>query len=292
MHASQHQVSPIRRLLVLLLALSAIQSAAAQTFTVLYSFNASGNLSDGGWPEGGVTRDTAGNLYGTTFYGGSGTGCDIYYNGCGTVFKIDTSGVETVLHSFSGAGDGWNPTARVILDSAGNIYGTTWLGGAYSFGAVFKLDSSGTVTVLHNFAGGSDGANPMAAPVLDAAGNMYGVTSAGGPYFGIVYMIDTSGNESVLYRFTGGSDGAYPYSHLLVDAAGNLYGTVSQSGPAGAGTVFELSGSSLTTLYGFLGSNDGSIPMGGLITDTTGNFYGTTVQAGANGWGTVFEVQP
>jgi len=380
------------------LALLLVRPAAAQTFTLLYSFNASGNLSDGGWPEAGVTRDAAGNLYGTTFYGGTGTGCDIYFDGCGTVFQIDPSGTETVLHSFGGAGDGWNPTARVVLDSAGNIYGTTayggangygtvfkvdtsgnetivhsfaggsdganpnaglvsdtagnfygttqyggqgcyrhgcgtvfrisadgtesvlyrfadvpdgssplggvvldavgniygttWMGGTYSFGTVFKLESSGNETVLHSFAGGSDGANPMAAPVLDATGNMYGVTSAGGPHFGIVYQVDTSGNESVLYTFTGGLDGAYPYSHLLIDASGNLYGTVSQSGTTDGGTVFELSGSSLTVLYGFLSSNDGSTPVGGLMADSAGNLYGTTLQAGANGWGTVFEVQP
>src|ERR1700683_1011230 len=180
MHASQHQVFPIRRLLALLLALSAIQSAPAQTFTVLYPFNVSGNLSDGGWPEGGVTRDTAGNLYGTTFYGGSGTGCDIYYNGCGTVFKIDTSGAETVLHSFSGAGDGWNPTARVILDSAGNIYGTTAYGGSHGYGTVFKLDTAGSEMILHSFAGGADGANPNAGLVADTAGNLYGTTQYGG----------------------------------------------------------------------------------------------------------------
>jgi len=372
--------------------------AEAQTFTNLYPFNASGNLSDGGLPKAGVTRDAAGNLYGTTFYGGTGAGCDIYFDGCGTVFEIDPSGAETVLHSFGGAGDGWNPTARVILDSAGNIYGTTayggangygtvfkvdtagnetivhsfaggsdgnrpnaglvadtagnfygttqyggqgcyehgcgtvfrisadgtetvlyrfsdvpdgsspmdgvaldaagniygttWLGGVYSFGTVFKLNSNGNETVLHSFAGGSDGANPLAAPVLDVSGNMYGVTSAGGPYFGTVYEVDAAGNESTLYNFTGGSDGAYPYAHLLIDAAGNLYGTVSQSGSGGGGTVFELSGGSLTVLYGFLGSSDGSIPVGGLVTDSAGNLYGTTAQAGANGWGTVFEVQP
>jgi uncharacterized repeat protein (TIGR03803 family) len=387
-------------LLALLPVLLLVQPAAAQTFIELYAFNSTGTLplEDGGWPEAGVTRDAAGNLYGTTFFGGTGTGCDIFYYGCGTVFKLDTSGTETVLHSFGGASDGWNPTARVILDAAGNlygttgyggahghgtvfkvdtagnetvlysfaggkdgarpnaglvvdtagnyygttqyggrgcdhqgcgtvfritpdgqetvlyrfkdgqdgasplggvaldssgnIYGTTWVGGTFSFGTVFRIDSSGDETVLHSFAGGSDGANPMAAPVLDTAGNMYGTTSAGGPYFGIVYKVDTAGNESILYSFTGGSDGAYPYAHLLVDTSGNLYGTVSQSGTTNAGTVFELSGSSLTVLYGFLGGNDGSTPMGGLIMDSAGNLYGTAVQAGADSWGTVFEIQP
>jgi uncharacterized repeat protein (TIGR03803 family) len=375
-----------------------VASAAAQTFTELYPFNSGGNLSDGGWPEAGVTRDAAGNLYGTTFYGGSGTQCDIFYDGCGIVFKLAPNGTETVLHSFSGAHDGWNPTARLILDAAGDLYGTTayggssgygtvfevdaagnetivhnfaggsdganpnaglvqdaagnlygttqyggkgcdgqgcgtvfrinasgqetvlcrlaggpdgasplggvivdssgtlygttWLGGTHGYGTVFRLDSSGNLTVLHSFAGGSDGANPMDAPVLDASGNLYGTTSAGGPYFGTVFMVDTSGNESILYSFTGGLDGAYPYAHLLVDASGNLYGTSSQGGVSGTGTVFELSGSSLIVLYGFSGLNDGANPMGGLITDPSGNLYGTVVQAGTYGWGAVFEIQP
>jgi uncharacterized repeat protein (TIGR03803 family) len=110
-----------------------VRSATAQTvhFTELYSFNSSGDLSDGAWPEAGVTRDAAGNLYGTTFFGGTGTGCDIYFGGCGTVFKLDASGTETVLHSFGGAPGGSNPTARVILDASGNLYGTTAFGGAY-----------------------------------------------------------------------------------------------------------------------------------------------------------------
>jgi uncharacterized repeat protein (TIGR03803 family) len=384
------------RLLALVLLL--VPSSSAQTFTLLYPFNSSGTLSDGGWPEAGVTRDAAGNLYGTTFFGGLGTGCDIYYAGCGTVFKIDTSGAETVVHVFSGAGDGWNPTARLLLDSGGNLYGTTgyggayghgtvfkidtagnetiihsfvagkdgarpnaglvedtsgnlygttqyggqgcfgqgcgtvfrvsssgvetvlyrfsdvpdgasplggvaldsagnicgttWLGGTDSYGTVFALDAAGNEKVLHSFSGGSDGANPLAAPVLDAAGNLYGTTSSGGTYFGTVYMVGKAGNESVLYRFTGGLDGAYPYSHLLVDASGNLYGNSSQGGVSGAGTVFELTGSSLNVLYGFLGANDGANPVGGLIMDSAGNLYGTTVQAGTYGWGTAFEIQP
>jgi len=385
-------------LLALFPTLFLVRSVSAQNFTLLYPFNSSGNLSDGGWPEAGVTRDAAGNLYGTTFFGGAGTGCDIYYDGCGTVYKIDTSGTETVLHNFGGTGDGWNPTARLILDSAGNlygttgyggayghgtvfkidtagnetiihsfaagkdgarpnaglvedtagtfygttqyggqgcdgqgcgtvfrisasgvetvlyrfgdvpdgasplggvaldsagnIYGTTWLGGIYSFGTVYALDTSGNEKVLHSFAGGSDGANPLAAPVLDTAGNLYGSTSSGGTYFGTAYMVDRAGNESILYRFTGGLDGAYPYSHLLVDASGNLYGNSSQGGVSGTGTVFELTGSSLNVLYGFLGANDGANPVGGLVMDSAGNLYGTTAQAGTYGWGTAFEIQP
>jgi uncharacterized repeat protein (TIGR03803 family) len=380
-----------------------VPSASAQTFTLLYPFNSSGSLSDGGQPEAGLTRDSVGNLYGTTFFGGLGTGCDIYYAGCGTVFKVDTSGTETVLHVFSGAGDGWNPTARLILDSAGNlygttgyggtygqgtvfkidsagnetivhsfaagkdgarpnaglvfdtagnlygttqyggqacdgqgcgtvfrisaggvetvlyrfadvpdgasplggvaldsggnIYGTTWVGGMYSYGTVFGLNANGREKVLHSFAGGSDGANPLAAPVIDATGNLYGTTSSGGAYFGTIYKVDTAGHESILHSFTGGTDGAYPYSHLLIDASGNLYGTASQGGCCGQGSVFEFSGGVLTTLYGFSAApngenSDGQIPMGGLIMDSSGNLYGTATEAGPYGWGTVFEIEP
>jgi uncharacterized repeat protein (TIGR03803 family) len=387
-------------LLALVLVSPLVRFASAQTFTLLYPFNSSGSLSDGGQPEAGVTRDTAGNLYGTTFFGGLGMGCDIYFAGCGTVYKLDTSGTETVVHVFSGAGDGWNPTARLILDTAGNlygttgyggayghgtvfkidtagnetivhsfaagkdgarpnaglvedtagnlygttqyggqgcdrqgcgtvfrvsaggvetvlyrfgdipdgasplggvaldsagdIYGTTWLGGLYGFGTVFGLDGSGHEKVLHSFAAGSDGANPLAAPVFDTVGNMYGVTSSGGAYFGTIYKVDSAGNESILYRFTGGYDGAYPYAHLLVDTTGNLYGTASQGGSTGAGSVFEFSGGTLNVLHDFAGTNldDGAWPMGGLIMDSAGNLYGTTPAYGLYGWGTVFEVQP
>src|SRR5580698_2725511 len=146
-----------------------VPSASAQTFTLLYPFNSSGSLSDGGQPEAGLTRDSVGNLYGTTFFGGLGTGCDIYYAGCGTVFKVDTSGTETVLHVFSGAGDGWNPTARLILDSAGNLYGTAGYGGTYGQGTVFKIDSAGNETIVHSFAAGKDGARPNAGLVFDTA---------------------------------------------------------------------------------------------------------------------------
>src|SRR3974390_1964584 len=123
--------SVIFGLLLLAPTLFALQPAAAQTFIELYPFNTSGTLADGGWPEAAVVRDAAGNIYGTTFYGSLGTGCDIIYNGCGVVFKLDSSGVETVLHIFSGAGDGWNPTGNLILDAAGDLYGATPLGGAH-----------------------------------------------------------------------------------------------------------------------------------------------------------------
>jgi uncharacterized repeat protein (TIGR03803 family) len=189
--------------------------AAAQAFTELYAFNSSGNLSDGGTPEAGVTRDADGNLYGTTFFGGTGTGCDIYYAGCGTVFKLDTSGTETVLHSFGGAHDGWNPTARLILDEAGNLYGTTGYGGAHGHGTVFKVDKAGNETIIHSFAGGTDGDRPNAGLVEDTAGNLYGTTQYGGRGCdghgcGTVFRISVDDRETVLYRDF--PDGASPWA--------------------------------------------------------------------------------
>jgi uncharacterized repeat protein (TIGR03803 family) len=207
--------------------------AATGHETILHHF-AGG--TDGANPNAGPVRDAAENLYGTTRYGGKGC----YGRGCGTVFEISATGQETVLYRFGDFPDGASPLGGVALDSSGNIYGTTWLGGVFSLGTVFRLDGSGQETVLHSFAGASDGANPIGGPVLDKAGNLFGATSAGGPHFGILYKIDTADNESVMYSFSGGTDGAYPYAHLLVDAAGNLFGTASQGGCCGQGTVFEF----------------------------------------------------
>jgi uncharacterized repeat protein (TIGR03803 family) len=127
-------------------------------------------------PFAGLILDKAGNLYGTTAYGGA--------SGLGTVFKLDTSGNETVLHGFTGTGgDGANPYAGLIMDKAGNLYGTTGYGGASGAGTVIKLDTSGNETVLHSFTGyPSDGATPFAGLIMDKAGNLYGTTISGGAF--------------------------------------------------------------------------------------------------------------
>lgn len=209
--------------------------------TVLYSFTGG---SDGSFPSAALIMDAIGNLYGTTAGGGSaGSACTL---ACGTVFKLDTSGNETVLHSFTGGTDGSDPTAGLIMDAAGNLYGTTFTGGLGGiYGTVFKLDSSGNETVLHRFTGGSDGASPAGALVMDAAGNLYGTTSdlnvqtAG--HNGTVFKLDPSGNETVLYSFTGGSDGKYPfYGSLVMDTAGNLYGTTSGGALSATGRCSNL----------------------------------------------------
>jgi len=288
-------------LLTLVPALFLTRSAVAQTLTELYPFNSSGDLSDGGSPEAGVTRDGAGNLYGTTFFGGTGAGCDIYFAGCGTVFKIDTSGTETVLHSFGGTDDGWNPTARLILDAAGNLYGTTGYGGAHGHGTVFKVDNAGIETIVHSFAGGTDGARPNAGLVEDAAGNFYGTTQYGGrgcdgQGCGTVFRISADGRETVLYRFADFPDGASPLGGVALDSLGNIYGTTWLGGTHSYGTVFKIDGCGREkVLHSFAGGGDGANPLDAPVLDKAGNMYGTTAAGGASGatllgLGTLFKV--
>jgi uncharacterized repeat protein (TIGR03803 family) len=213
---------------------------------------------------GGVVRDSVGNLYGTTNYGGD-LGC-YSPDGCGTVFKIDRTGKESVLHAFTGASDGAFPKGALIRDSEGNLYGTTYEGGNESCGpgcgVVFQLNPAGKEIILHSFTGPPDGKWPdgqTAGPglVRDAAGNLYGTTqfggAAGGCYgdgCGTIFKLDASGHETVLYSFTGGADGSVPQD-LILDAAGNLYGTTNFGGYSGGdcarnyyvgcGVVFKLS---------------------------------------------------
>ena len=252
-------------------------------FSVLYSF-AGG--ADGGFPIGGVTVDGAGSIYGTTASGGTGS--------VGVVFKLDTSGHETVLHTFTGGPDGASPDAAAILDSSGNLYGTASLGGTLNLGVVFKIDSTGKYTVLHNFGGTGDGIVPYAPLIRDAQGDLFGTTTAGGPAnAGVVFKIDASGNESVLYAFQGGLDGGVPYAPLIVDHSGNLYGTTSQGGPGNVGVVFRVDPTGHEkVLYSWPGAPTGSWPEAGLIRDAKGNLYGTAYSGGAGNSGAVFKLSP
>jgi len=263
---------------------------ASGAATVLHSFT---GAPDGANPYAGLAGDGRGNFYGTAQFGGAA-------QDSGVVFKVDTAGTETVLHSFGEtAGDGACPTAGVIRDSAGNLYGTTVYGGTSGQGVVFKLDSAGVETVLHTFTGyPADGANPYAGLDRDSAGNLYGTTAFGGAaHAGVVYKLDPNGTETVLYNFTGGSDGGYPDAALIQDSAGNLYGTTVyggasySGGTSGYGVVFELDKSGMeTVLYSFTGGLDGANPIAGLVRDSAGNLYGTTWRGGSSGYGVVFKL--
>jgi uncharacterized repeat protein (TIGR03803 family) len=240
----------------------------AGTFTVLHTFIPPPDGNDGANPSAGLTRDAAGNLYGTTASGGANsTSACSGLNGCGVVFKLSPNGTETVLHSFTGGRDGAVPSASLMRDAAGNLYGTTGYGGAESSacnyfgvpgcGVVFELircssaPSGYEFKVLYRFTGGADGGSPQAGLVQDAAGNLYGTTFEGGAkssacsYFGttttcgVVFKVSPTGTETVLHTFTG-ADGGNPFASLIQDAAGNLYGTAFEGGASGNGVVFRV----------------------------------------------------
>jgi uncharacterized repeat protein (TIGR03803 family) len=247
--------------------------------------------TDGAIPLAGLLRDRKGNLYGTTQSGGDPT-CNSP-TGCGTVFKLDATGKETVLYSFKGGTDGAGPHASLVQDTAGNLYGTTVDGGAFGWGTVFKLDKSGVEAVLHNFGVGADGQDPIGGLVPDAAGNLYGTTAFGGAFLnGTVFKLDKGGSYTVLYSFGDGADGAAPYAGLVRDKAGNLYGTTYLGGGYGWGTVFKLDTSGHESVgHSFALVADGELPFAALVRDAAGNLYGTTTQGGGtSNYGTVFKL--
>ncbi|MGO4880231.1 MAG: choice-of-anchor tandem repeat GloVer-containing protein [Bryobacteraceae bacterium] len=249
-----------------------------------------------------VTLDSAGNVYGTTYGGGQSCPVDPVY-GCGVVFKVDTDGNETVLHAFTGGADGAYPSGGLVLDSAGNLYGTAAEGGFFNSdpcasgcGVVFKLDAAGQETVLYSFTGGADGSFPSGGLVRDSEGDLYGVVSDLLPA-GAVFKLDTAGALTVLYAFTGGADGGGP-SGLVLDRSGNLYGTATSGGggvcSGGCGVVFKLdTAGNETVLYTFAGFPDGAHPETGVVRNSAGDLYGTTFSGGnAAGDGVVFKLKP
>jgi uncharacterized repeat protein (TIGR03803 family) len=327
---------PLRKTLSLLVATSLalvcllITSApahAASKEKVLYDFCSLSRCDDGLSPLAGLIFDSSGNLYGTTNQGG-----DFNY---GSVFELTPSGngtwTEIVLYSFCparGCADGAYPLGTLVIDAAGNLYGTTSAGGARRGGTVFELspgtNGQWTETVLQSFeTRGGTGSGPLPTLILDSFGNLYGATTEG-PYgsgcdCGLIYKLTPGKNgewkEKVLHSFRGnGKDGAGPATGLVFDALGNLYGTTTgggsggcnYGGPSGCGTVFELTPRAKDKwtekiLYSFKHNHkDGVSPMGSIVFDVAGNLFGTTNSGGSGsgchgqgdtyGCGTIFEL--
>jgi uncharacterized repeat protein (TIGR03803 family) len=269
------------------------------TAGIVYEIEASGKVqglyafppSIGGTnPWAGLTLDAAGSLYGTTQHGGGPANA-------GVVFEISPAGKETVVYTFKGGtADGAEPLTGVVLDAAGNVYGTTSKGGAHNWGTVYTLTRSGQESILHSFTDGADGGNPTGIAV-DAAGNLYGTASAGGTgsqtdaQEGVVFEIDAAGNFSVLYSFTGLSDGGVPDGGVVLDSAGRIYGTTIYGG-AGGGVIFRIdTAGAYSVLHTFQGS-DGEYPFAGVTLDRGGNVYGTCEAGGPEGWGTIYKLTP
>ena len=204
-----------------------------------------------------------------------------------------------VVHNFSGGSDGGNPVDGFMMNSRGMFFGTASSGGGSGLGVVFKANAKGTVTVLHSFTGGSDGATPNGGVIEDASGAIYGTTTAGGISGAGTVFREMAGDEKILYGFSGGADGADPQAGLVMDVAGNLYGTTYAGGAAGNGTVFELvrpvgrkGAWTEKILYSFGAGTDGAAPVARVTLDASGNLYGTTSSGGAYGYGTVFQLKP
>jgi uncharacterized repeat protein (TIGR03803 family) len=317
---------------ILIALVFATRLTQAQTFTVLYAF---GNGTDGGTPYSDLVRDSFGNLYGTTFSGGTAS--------VGTVFTLDPTGKETVLYNFQGGADGALPVAGLIRGANGDLYGATVEGGGANHGTIFKLDATGKEIVVHHFKS-ADGSYPDASLLRDSVGNLYGTTLEGGdsnlgtifelgtdrvetvlhsfsgangrfPYVygglirdangnfygtslaggasdqGVVFKLNAAGREIILHTFTGGADGGYPYAGLVMDEKGNLYGTTYMGGASGQGTIFRVTqGGKETVLYTFTGGADGGNPAARLLRDKKGNFFGTTYYGGASNSGVVFKL--
>ncbi|MBZ5572433.1 MAG: hypothetical protein LAO09_11220 [Acidobacteriia bacterium] len=279
------------------------------TKSVLYAFR---GAEDGAMPQAGVVLDSGGDLYGTTSCGGGPLGISFACTrGAGTVFKLsphEGEWSESVLHNFSGAPDGAYPAAGLVLDKAGNLYGTAEFGGSANSscgstgcGVVFEVapSQSGTwsETVIHTFDfdyNGIEGAYPTGDLVFDNAGNLYGTTSRG-PYHndggGIVFqlspMIGGTWQESIIYNLPASNICCFPGPDLAFDAKGNIFGSA-PTYPGNSGIVFELQPQPDGTwdgsvLYTFSDPNNGTYPSGKIVVDDVGNLYGTTVEGGGTG---------
>jgi uncharacterized repeat protein (TIGR03803 family) len=266
------------------------EMTTAGTETVLHTFT--GYPSDGALPYTPVAQDVAGNLYGTTADGGS-TKCPYY--GCGTVYKIDSAGNETVLHSFTGGSDGCTPWQGVALNKDGALFGTTSLD-CSAYVTIFEIDSAGNYTIPYAFSHIYGEGPEYGHLTMDASSNLYGTLRGGGSGHdrkGLVYRLKKDRQFTILHRFRAGPrDGQFPFGSVVRDKAGSLYGTTKVGGHTGGGTIWKVTKTGKKTiLHDFAGrKKDGCAPMAGLARDPGGNLYGVTAACGASDDGVLFEL--
>jgi uncharacterized repeat protein (TIGR03803 family) len=251
------------------------------TFDIVHEFDGG---SGGTNPNAGLIRDSDGNLYGTTVNGGG--------SNSGIIFKIDPAGVFTVLHDLNGGSDGAYPYSELVLGDDGNLYGSTVSGGGSDHGVVFKIDPSGSFTILHNFDGGSGGSGPYAALIQGSDSALYGTTVAGGGNdAGTIFSITPSGTFNVLHEFDGSTGGSDPRGELIQGNDSSFYGTTTYGGSNNTGTIFKLTTSgNFTVLHSFDGGSDGAYPLAGLIQASDGSFYGTTTGGGTYDGGVIYRL--
>jgi uncharacterized repeat protein (TIGR03803 family) len=265
------------------------------SYSRAFSFNRDGN---GFNPQGDLTFDQAGNIYGTDELGGND------FNG--VVYELTSSGGgwnRSVLYAPSGGLGSQAMMGGVLFDHSGNLYGVENTGGSFGVGAVYELSPSGsgwTAQIIYSFQGGSDGSSPEGGLLVDASSNLYGTTNTGGSGGGgTVFELTPSGggwNFNLLYSLSDRSNSG-PTDKLAMDAAGNLYGVTYSGGAHQFGSVFKLTpsggGWNYTSLHDFTGAaNDGAFPLCGPIMEANGNLYGTASQAGAQNKGNVWEITP
>lgn len=253
---------------------------SAGIVTVLHNFDYD---NDGAYPDGELIKGSDGNLYGMTVSGGASTS--------GTIFKISTTGVFTVIRSFNYNPDGAGPHGHLILSTDGNFYGITSSGGVNGYGTIFKMTTSGTYTVLHALNGGSDGGPSYGSITEGTDGNLYGITYGGGTNgIGTIFKIaKTGGSFTVLRHLTYATDGGYSRSDLIQATDGNFYGMTTAGGVNGSGTIFKITPTGTFNVIRNLGSTDGQNPTGNLFQNTDGFLYGMA-HGGTNGGGTFFKV--
>jgi uncharacterized repeat protein (TIGR03803 family) len=278
------------------------------TGTIITIHTFTGGVMDGASPYGSLIQASDGNLYGMTSQGGE--------SGAGAIFKSTITGAESILYNFVGSFYGSSPTGSLILGIDSNLYGMTYSGGASSEGTIFKCNKSGTKTILHSFVGGNyDGEYPNGSLIQGNDGNLYGLTSEGGPFFsggcsgnssgndGTIFKCTPAGIETILHIFVNGEfDGGNPNGSLIQGVDGNLYGMTSGGGlsgvpyssgsSGGVGTIFKCTPTGTETiLHNFMGGGDtdGAYPSGSLIQDSDGNFYGMTESGGIYNYGIIFK---